>query len=224
MFDDLRDAFREALDNFKQELGEDDVPPTVERLLVAMQAELAQARDLVASLERQIADGRAQVERDRGEEATCRRRAEMAAKVGDDETVRIATEYAVRYERRRVVLERKVAALDEERGIRVVELTEMTTRFEEARSKRDDLASAAGSPDADATLHAADELMEEIDRMARDAEPGPGHAGDAYRSGTIDDLEREYRDLRVDPWAARPRRELDVDAALAELKRRMGQQ
>src|SRR3954464_11149445 len=117
MFDDLRDAFREALDNFKQELGGDDVPPTVERLLAAMQAELAQARELVASLERQIADAKVQVERDRTEAGRCRRRAEMAAKVGDDETVRIATEYAVRYERRRVVLERKVAALDEERGI-----------------------------------------------------------------------------------------------------------
>jgi hypothetical protein len=37
----------------------------------------------------------------------------------------------------------------------------------------------------------------------------------------MDDLEREFRELRVDPWAPIPRREIDPDAALEELKRRM---
>jgi hypothetical protein len=67
MFEDLRGAFRDALENFKQELNRDDVPPTVDRLLLAMQSELAQARELVASLEKQIADARAQIERDAAE-------------------------------------------------------------------------------------------------------------------------------------------------------------
>lgn len=215
MFEDLRDAFREALENFKTELNRDeDVPPTVDRLLVAMQAELAQARALVAALEAQIAEARGQAERDRGEEDTCRRRAEMAGKVGDAETARIALEYATRYERRRIVLERKVTALDEERGIRVVELTEMTNRIDEARSKRDHLAAAVG--DDDDALRAADDLFDELDRMAREASTGAGRP-----SSPMDELEREFRDLRVDPWAPLPRRELDVDAALEELKRRM---
>src|SRR6187401_2502716 len=104
MFDNLRDAFREAVENFKHELNRnDDVPPTVDRLLLAMHQELAQARELVSALEKQIADAQAQVGRDRDEEGTCRRRAEMATRVGDEETARIALEYAVRYERRRVV-------------------------------------------------------------------------------------------------------------------------
>src|SRR5881396_3540413 len=106
MFEDLRDAFREALENFKHELNRDDVPPTVDRLLLAMQTELTQARELVSALEKQIADARGQAE-----EATCRRRAQMASKVGDEETARIALEYAVRYERRRVVMEKKIVAL-----------------------------------------------------------------------------------------------------------------
>ena len=105
MFDNLRDAFREAVENFKHELSrDDDVPPTVDRLLLAMRNELAQARDLVSALERQIADAQAQVARDQSEEDTCRRRAEMATKVGDEETARIALEYATRYERRRLVM------------------------------------------------------------------------------------------------------------------------
>jgi phage shock protein A len=217
MFDNLRDAFRDAVENFKHELNrDDDVPPTVNRLLLAMQGELAQARELVSALEKQIADARAQIERDRSEEATCRRRADMATKVGDAETARIALEYAIRYERRRVVLERKVVALDEEHGIRVVELTEMTAQIEEAKSKRDDLAAAVGSSDSDATLRAADDLLDELDRMATDAE------GSTERRGPeMDDLERQFRDLKVDPWAPTRRREVDVDAALDELKRRM---
>lgn len=214
MFEDLRDAFREALENFKTELNRDeDVPPTVDRLLLAMQTELVQARQLLTALETQIAEAKGQAERDRAEEDTCRRRAEMANKVGDAETARIAVEYAVRYERRRIVLERKVTALDEERGIRVVELTEMTNRIDEARSKRDHLAAAVGGDDD--ALRAADDLFDELDRMASEAAAGTG------RRTAPDDLEREFDELRVDPWAPAPRRDLDVDAALEELKRRM---
>ena len=40
MFDDLRTAFREALDNFKKELKRDQVPETVDRLLVGMRSQL----------------------------------------------------------------------------------------------------------------------------------------------------------------------------------------
>jgi hypothetical protein len=217
MFENLRDAFREAVHNFKHELNrDDDVPPTVDRLLLAMHRELAQARELVSSLEKQIADARAQVERDRNEENTCRRRAELADRVGDGETARIALEYAVRYERRRVVMERKVIALDEEKTVRVVELTEMTERMEEAKTKRDNLAAAAGSSDSDETLRAADDLLEELDRMASEA----ASSGD-HRSAPMDELEREFSDLRVNPWAPTRRREIDADAALEELKRRM---
>lgn len=217
MFDNLRDAFREAVENFKHELNrEDDVPPTVDRLLLAMQRELVQARELLAGLERQIAEARTQAERDRHEEATCRRRAELARKVGDEETARIALDFAARHERRRLVLERKVVTLEEEHGIRGVELTEMTMRIEEARTKRDHLAEAAGGSDADETLRAADDLFDELDRMATEAE-----ASDQHPESPMDELEREFRDLRVDPWAPPRRRDLDADAALEELKRRM---
>lgn len=217
MFDNLRDAFREAVENFKHELNrEDDVPPTVDRLLLAMQRELVQARELLAGLERQIAEARTQAERDRHEEATCRRRAELARKVGDEETARIALDFAARHERRRLVLERKVVTLEEEHGIRGVELTEMTMRIEEARTKRDHLAEAAGGSDAAETLRAADDLFDELDRMATEAE-----ASDQHPESPMDELEREFRDLRVDPWAPPRRRDLDADAALEELKRRM---
>ena len=218
MFENLRDAFREAIANFKEELARDEVPGTVDRLFLGMKSELAEAKALVASLEKQIEEARVQVTRDGDEGATCRRRGDLARKVGDEETARIAFEYAVRYERRRVVLERKVVALDEERAIRAVEAQEMAERLREAQQKRDTLVAAAGSSDRHETIRAADDLFEELDRMAGEmTDPGPA----SRRSHTMDDLEREFRDLRVDPWAPVPGREMDPDAALEELKRRM---
>jgi hypothetical protein len=144
----------------------------------------------------------------------------MAKKVGDEETARIAIDYAVKHERRRTVLEKKIVALDEERVMRVVEIDEMAVQITEAQKKRDDLAAAAGSSDTNDAIRAADDLFAEIDRMA--AEMG-GTRERSRRAEAMDELEREFRDLRVDPWARVPRREIDPDAALEELKRRMQQ-
>ena len=44
MFDNLRQAFREAVDNFKEELGRDDVPEAVNRLLREMKREAADTK------------------------------------------------------------------------------------------------------------------------------------------------------------------------------------
>ena len=59
MFDDLREAFREALDNFNKELRRDQVPGTVDELLAGMTRELADEmaliRGLEADLERTVA-------------------------------------------------------------------------------------------------------------------------------------------------------------------------
>ena len=221
MFENLRDAFREAIANFKEELAREEVPGTVDRLFLGMKNELADAKSHLAALEKQIEHARIQVKRDGDEEATCRRRGEMARKVSDEETARIAFEYAVRYEQRREVLERKVVALDDERVIRAVELQEMAERLTEAQEKRDTLAAAAGSRNSDETIRAADDLFEELDRMAGEmTDPGPG----PRRSRTMDDIDREFRDLRVDPWAPVQESEMDPDAALEELKRKMRRQ
>lgn len=191
MFDDLRDAFREAVHNFRDELDRDDAPGSADRFFLGMARELGAARDLLAGLERQIEEARVLARRDADEEAVCRRRGELASRVGDEETARLALEYAVRHERRRVVLEKKIVALDEERQIRIVEIQEMTVQLESARSERD---------------------------------PGSGGGSEASeheRAPAMDDLEREFRELRVDPWAPSPRKEIDPDAALEALKRRM---
>jgi phage shock protein A len=216
MFENLRDAFREAIENFKAELNKvDDVPPTVDRLLLGMQNEIAEVKDVLRALDEQIEQTRKQILHERTEEATCRRREELARKVGDEETARLAAEYAAKHARRREVLERKVAALEEERTMRAAEVDEMNASLREAREKRDTLADAEGSAE---TAQAANDLFAEIDRLAGDLDDdAPPWSGPR----TADDLVREYGDLHVDPWAEIERPHVDYDERLAELKKRM---
>ena len=218
MFDNLRDAFRKAIANFKEELAREEVPGTVDRLFLGMKNELADAKSHLSALEKQIEHARIQVKHDGDEEVTCRRRGDIARKVSDEETARIAFEYAVRYERRRAVLERKIVALDDERVIRSVELQEMAERLSEAQDKRDTLAAAAGSRNSDETTRAADDLFDELDRMAGEMTgPGPG----SRQSHAMDDIDQELRDLHVDQWAQGQESKMDPDPTLEELKRKM---
>jgi hypothetical protein len=221
MFENLREAFREAIENFKRELNRDDVPltvpGTVDRLLLGMQNEVADAKETLRALHAQIEQTRTQILHESSEEATCRRREELARRVGDEETARLATEYAARHARRREVLERKVVALDEEHAMRAAEVAEMLARVREAREKRDTLAAADDGP---ATARAANDLFAEIDRLAGDLDDD---APDR-RPRTPDDLDREYRDLQVDPWADLERPQVDYDERLSELKKRMGRE
>ena len=47
MFDSLRDAFREAVSNFRDEIGRDDVPEAVDKLLVGMRQEVTDTKAYV---------------------------------------------------------------------------------------------------------------------------------------------------------------------------------
>ena len=112
------------------------------------------------------------------------------------------------------MLERKIVALDDERVIRAVELQEMAERLSEAQDKRDTLAAAAGSRNSDETTRAADDLFDELDRMAGEMTgPGPG----SRQSHAMDDIDQELRDLHVDQWAQGQESKMDPDPTLEEL-------
>lgn len=42
MFDELRAAFKEAIDNFNTELGRDQISESVDKLLIGMKGEIAE--------------------------------------------------------------------------------------------------------------------------------------------------------------------------------------
>jgi len=218
MFENLRNAFREAVENFNKELARDQVPETVDRLLKGMRDEVADAKVQIRELEDQIARTDAEVEREKGEVTTARRRGKMAQDIGDSETAEIATQYAARHEERHRVLEQKAAALRQELELRRNEVEEMVEKVKEAQSKRDSLAATTGRSGARQTLHAADDLFAELDRMAEKigAEDAQARAAEA-----MDEVDLSGGD-DYEPPPRTP--EPDIDERLAELKRRMGKE
>jgi len=222
MFDDLRAAFREALDNFNKELNRDHVPGTVDRLLVGMRDEIVDEKAEVAGLEAQLEKALAQAEQEAQNARTCRRREEMARKIDDEETATLAAQHAVKHEGHQALLLKKAEALREELEFRKGTVAEMMAKFEEARGKRDALSATAGRTGARESFGEADDLFSELDRMAAKIE---GEDSEAQAAEILDSLDLDGgSDYHVELDAEPPQREeLDVDAALAELKRRMGE-
>lgn len=116
----------------------------------------------------------AQLERERTELATVRRRGQLASAINDAETMRLASEFERRHSERIAVLERKHAALEQE-----VALVERETAEMSAQLKR---IAGGGDPGAPGPRPAADAdplvddtsdfdaLRRTADRTARDAD------------------------------------------------------
>jgi phage shock protein A len=223
VFEDLRAAFREALDNFNKELRRENVSETTDRLLIGMKNEIAdekvQIRDLDAQLEKAVAGA----EREKAAAATCRRREKMARDIGDEETATLAAEHAVKHEGHQALLVKKAEAMREELEFRRRNVDEMIDKFTEAKEKRDALTATTGRSSARQSISEADDLFGELDRMAEkiEGERRQGDAAEALDALDLDGDDSEYH-VRLDDEPPQ-REELDVDAALAELKRRMGE-
>lgn len=215
MFENLRDAFREAIANFKDEMARDQVPGAVDRLLSGMHQEVTDAKTALGDLERQIERTEAEARSAKAEAETCRRREGMAKEIGDDETARVAAEYAQKYEKRKTLMDQKAAALRQELEFRRGEIEDMLSKIKEARAQRDSLTATAGRTGARASMQAADDLFSELDRMAAKIQDDDARADAAM---SFDDIELEGEDFEP-PAGARD--EIDFDARLEELKRRM---
>lgn len=218
MFDDLREAFRQAIENFKTELSRDEVPETVDQLLRAMREEVTDVQAATRKLDDEIRLALKGAEAEAKEAGTCRRRERMARKIGDEETARVAGEYAEKHESRKAVLERKALALKEERDLRRAEVAEMMERLKDARTNRDALAAKLGRGQAREAIRDADDLFTELDRMAETIDDA------GRRREAEEEVRRELGDDLDDVPSTDPDalEELDVDARLEDLKRRMG--
>jgi hypothetical protein len=130
---------------------------------------------------------RAQLERERTELATVRRRGQLAAGINDRETVRLATEYEGRHAERIAVLERKLAALEQEVALAERETAEMTAQLKRLTGVGD----ADDSPTPDASKSNTGEApgasdFQELDSLRRSAD----------RSAREADAERRLADLK----------------------------
>jgi phage shock protein A len=218
MFENLRKAFREAVDNFNKELGRDDVPDVVDGLLKQMQEEVTDTKAQLYTLEEQIRKAIQLSEMEEKEAATCRRREEMALKIGDEETAKVAAEYAEKHEERREIQAKKALALREELEYKRGEVEDMMEKLKEARAKREALTATQGRAEARNAIGGASDLFDELDRMAEKIE-GIDHQREAE-----EDLLAEFGELESDSGPRRPTREEAAEEVLKELKRRMGKE
>ena len=215
MFENLRRAFKEAVDNFKTELNRDQVPEAVDRLLKGMQSEATQAKVNLEDLKSQLVRARTRAEAEAKEAETCRRREEMAREIGDEETATIAGQYAEKHLNRCTVLTEKGDAIESEIELREREVAEMIEQIKEARKNRAALAAQAGRASARDSIQGADDLFGELDRMAEKI------TGEEASAGAAESLFNDANEF--DEALDQARQEDVIDARLDELKRRMGE-
>ena len=219
MLDNLRRAFREAADNFMEELERDDVPDAVDNLLRAMKREAADTQAETQRLEGAIKKTIEATEVEKREGETCRRREKMASEIGDEETARVARQYAEKHEHRREVHEQKALALKKELDMRRGEFKDMIATIKDAEKNRDTLTATAGRATARNSIDGAEDLFAELDRIAGDIEDD-----DAQREARIE-VDEALDDDPLDQFRSAPEPPpMDVDARLDALKRAMGKE
>ncbi len=227
MFEDLRKAWDDAVQNFWRELdAQDEGDPghqgAPRRQLAAMRRELGTADAELKRLDADLARTRSAVESERREVETNRRRLAMAEGIGDAETARLAVTFAERAAERAAVLERKAEVIEAERVLRARDLTEMRKAVDAAAAA---LGTEAGAPGVHGPAGFAGDVSDGVGGGRGD--PGdfgldePSSDGPAWPpgSGLSDDerdaQDREFRRIR------REAREKEAEARLEELKRKM---
>ena len=215
MFESLRDAFRQAGENFRAELQRDRTPEAIDRLLLTLRDELAAltqaSRELTLELERV----QARAGEERRELETCLRRARMAEEIGDAETAAVAREFAGKHRRRREHLLGKVDTLERELGERGAMIEEVTEMYTAVRNRRESIVSAVGRARSRGRMRQARTLFDEMDRIAGKIERLDAGGGDSFGPGET-----------AEPGAGgEPRSPADeAEARLDELKQKLARE
>jgi ABC-type phosphate transport system auxiliary subunit len=174
VFDDFKQAWREAVDNFWHELEGDDTEASSRSAL----RQVAAARNQLETLDGAIGDTRQRVAHEQEQVEACRRREGLARGIGDEETARIAGEYGARHQERADVLTRKLEALEAERRLCRRDLQDMEKAIQEGRiaGAQAELEDLNRHPSEDefrnledaARGRSADERLEELKRRMRE--------------------------------------------------------
>jgi hypothetical protein len=164
MFERLKETLRDALSRASSPQGR--------AALAQMRDALVQAKVGLADLRHGIDRTRARLDAERAELDTVRRRGKLAADIDDRETMRIAEQYERKHGDRVVVLEKKLAAQQEELMLAEHEIDEMTAQLRAAYVGvvPPDVAPPPTTLDPLEEARAeSDVLRRDIDRAARDA-------------------------------------------------------
>ena len=207
MFEHIRASLNALLDSARS-------PGDRRAVLADMKETLVRARLGVDDMKKGVEEARARAAAARTELETIRRRRDLAAGIGDRETVEVAERFEKLQAERVAVLEQKAETQQRELALLEAEVAEMGTEFRRA---------AAGAPATAAGTSGAP-------RAVRD--PGAtsdlaADAADRAAAREVEELLDPNADLsadirRVSREQERQAREQSADERLAELKRRMG--
>lgn len=173
MFEDWKHAWRSAVDNFYREMNETDeaVPGDHAR---AMRRDFATARGALDRLEEELLRARRDHVAEQQAEEVCRRRESLARGIGDEETVRVAMQFAQRHAERVELLARKVGVLHAERTLLERDVTIMQEAIAAAPVPSGAVDSGAGQDEHEfrrmqraAREAAADQKLEELKRRMK---------------------------------------------------------
>jgi phage shock protein A len=209
MINDLRNLFRNSWDSLLSELGRREPEDEVAELLSAMRQEMVEARAALPEYARAQEEAERALAKERQALADCERRQGLAERIGDAETARVAAEFAARHAEHVQVLEKRCEAARAERELHAREAEEMMRAYKKADAERFALVARLRSERARGRVAGASgALWEEMARMEESV------SDEARYADALDEL-------GTTPPASSPPA-MDVDARLAELKRRMG--
>jgi hypothetical protein len=161
VFEKLRQSLRDAMSRAS-------TPAEGRAVLAMMREAIVEAKVGVSQVRAAIDATRVHLGRERAELETVRRRGQLAAAIQDAETVRIATQYERRHAERVSMLERKLAAQEEELALAEREVEEMTAQL---RSMADaPVAPPPEGPLSSAGADDADALRRQVERAARESQ------------------------------------------------------
>jgi phage shock protein A len=208
MLDDLKNLFSRTWGAFQAERSRREPEDEVAELLTAMRREMVEARASLPVLDEALARAQAEVERERKALDDCRRRGELAARIGDAETVRVAGEFAERHARRVEVLEEKLRAARAERSLRAEEIERMSRQYRKAEAGR--FALVARLRARERVSPGSADPFDDFARISEEIEHRAAHA--------------EAMEELTTSGPGAPPPPTGVEERLRELKRRMGQE
>lgn len=182
MFEHWRQAWREAVENFWTELDRDG-GASRERI-AAMRRDVRRVRGELDRVLADLARSREELAEERSAEQSCRRREALARDIQDEETARLAAEFAERHAERSSVLERKVQALEAEAEMRRRDLGEMESALREVEAATERLGGDRAS---------ADPLSEDDTPEAREFRRMEREAREREAERRLEELKRRMR-------------------------------
>lgn len=189
----LFDRLRTQLDNA---LARGTVPPTPREEAAALEQSVVEMRLGLEDLRRAKGATEQELARERTQLADAERRGELAQGIQDEETTRIATEFAAKHRERVAILERKLAVQEEEVALAERQSSELLGRLKQARQGLDAGGRPASTEAAWRSLEAAGGTRPEMD------------------------VEQELLKTKADRAAM----EQAADAQLAHLKKKLGRE